>query len=970
MRRLSWILASTAFVGLTAASGAAHARDRAEPADDSAVAQEVKDDQTFQPAAKEDETIIVTGSRISNPNVTAPSPVLAATQDQLLRQAPSNVADALNQLPIFRGSNSAATVSTGASPTQGNYLNLRNLGTNRTLILYDGIRVLPTNATGGVDANILPQLLIKRVDVVTGGASAAYGSDAVAGVVNFVTDKKFEGVKAIGQTGISDYGDAGSYRFGLAAGTSLADGRLHIEGSYERFHSNKVSAADRPGYDSFYSFVGGGSETNPFALITGAEFNTVTAGGVIRGGPLNGTVFLGGDDVKQFEGTPTATSVISTNSDGLPWRAPGALAGLTTDQAFGRIEYELTPRINVHAQGTWAKSRNPYTTVSDYRFPGSGAQLRLYSGNPFLPASVQDAMTAQNIESVVVGRASLEIPPFRVDVTNETMIASAGLDGTFDIGDTEAGWDVTYVRSRSTSRNRGMDSRNVNFFAAVDAVRDSSGELVCRVTITNPDLLPGCVPANIVGAGSLSPEAVNFIQDETFWEIENKMDIVAANLRFDPFDLPGGPVSIALGAEPRWQSLLQTSNSDPAIDLVAAYPGVRGVTSSTTVFRTTIAGVAEGSVDVKEAYGEIALPLLRDIPGIHSLDLNGAIRVTDYSTSGTVTTWKVGAVYEPVSDLRLRGTLSRDIAAPTLFQLFSGAQVVTGNILDPHIEPNGLAVQANRITRGNPDLAPEVATTWVVGGVYTPSWLPGFNISADYYDIKVEGAITVLGDAEILSDCEDSQGTAPVCDLIERPLPFDNRTPANAATAVNRAPLNLSSLRQRGLDIEANYRFPVGSDARVELRGNVNLLFESSTQQTVDAPILDAAGRGYDNQRVRANFSQAYFSGGFSLQLTERYIGPSELTLPRATELVFADPEVTRYNPALYVDLNVAQKIGRNQALEVFLNVENLFDKKPPVNGPTFTNFPVTTNPGLFLPYGSQYDIVGRYFTAGVRVNF
>lgn len=963
MKKLTMLLSCTAGVAISTACFAQES-SRAAVAQDQASSQPTPQDDAVQTGNAD---IVVTGSRVSNPNIIAPTPVTAVSSTELFQSSPANIADALNQLPAFRGSNNVRNQQVGSGPVQGNYLNLRNLGPNRTLVLFDGMRVLPTNAIGGVDSNILPQLLIERVDVVTGGASAAYGSDAVAGVVNFVIDKDYEGIKGVAQRGVSTYGDVPSYRVGIAAGKSFADDKLHVVASYERYKIDSLSAADRPNYDDLYLFTGTGTAANPFTLSSNVRFNTVTTGGIIRGGPLNNTVFLGNGQTKIYSGTATGTSNLSIGGDGVAWQPADAASSLQTDQAFGRVQYDLSPAVSFHAQFSWARSKNQTVSVSDYRFPGSGAQLTLFSGNPYLPTSVQTAMTNQNIPSVVVGRASIEIPPFIVDVTNNAGIINTGFEGQFDIGSRTASWDVSYVRGRSASRNDGVDSSNVRFFAAIDAVRDSSGNIVCRVTITNPGLYPGCVPANIVGPGSLSQAAVDYIRNETHWAIRNKLDIVAANLRTDLFDLPGGPLSVAIGAEGRWQSLEQTSDSDPAIPIASISQGIRGVPATATINRTTIAGVASGSLNVKEGYIEVAAPLLRDLPLIHSLDLNGAIRYTDYSTSGSVTTWKVGGVYRPFEDLRLRATLSRDIAAPTLFQLFSGAQIVTGAINDPHI---GLSTQVQQVTQGNPDLSPERATTLVLGGVYSPSWLPGFNVSVDYYKIKIEDAITTRSGTQALQDCEASNGTAPVCALIIRPLPFSDRTPANAVSRINLIPLNRASLKQSGIDIEANFSRPlegIGIDGRLVLRANVNVLLEASTQLTSVSPNLDAVGTGFANQKVRGTFSQGFESDRVSLQISERYIGPSKVSPPLAVPLVFAN--YGTYKSAFYVDFSGSVKVGPNKELELFLNVENLFNKKPPLNGPVSNDIP-STNPGLFIPTGYQYDIFGRYYTAGVRFSF
>ena len=281
-----------------------------------------------------------------------------------------------------------------------------------------------------------------------------------------------------------------------------------------------------------------------------------------------------------------------------------------------------------------------------------------------------------------------------------------------------------------------------------------------------------------------------------------------------------------------------------------------------------------------------------------------------------------------------------------------------------------MTTQLQQITRGNASLTPEKAKTTVLGGVYSPSWFSGFNLSIDYYRINIRDAIITRSGSQFLQDCETSGGTAPSCAFIVRPLPFSDRSAANAATAVNIVPLNLAFQKQEGVDIESNYVRPVelfGASGKLVLRANINLLLHATSQLTASAPVLDAAGFGYNNQWVRATLSQGFEGDRLSLQLTERYIGPSKVGVPAVPALVFAN--YGRYKPVTYVDFNGAYKVGADRNIELFANVQNLLNKKAPINGPTSNDVP-STNPGLFVPAGYQYDIVGRYFTLGARFKY
>jgi iron complex outermembrane receptor protein len=632
------------------------------------------------------ESVVVTGSRIVKNGFQAPTPVTTLAADALQQRAPSNIPDALNQLPQFRNSssNSRSVTWNANSPNQGNYLNLRGLGTTRSLILMDGVRVPPTSFAGGVDINTLPQALVQRVDVVTGGASAAYGSDALVGVVNFVLDKNFNGIKGSIQGGTSTYGDANSYKGTLVAGMPFAGGKGHIEGSIEHYRSLPVASSDRKNGTKQIQFTSAAINgiTNS-TTYTGVRFAKTTFGGYINTGPLSGYEFLPGGGVQVMPlGTPTTNSTYVVGGGGAYWHDHTLISGLRTDQAFSRVSYDITPDINAHAQVSLAESRISLNTRLDQRFAGANDGLTIFADNAFLQPSVRAALGTT--PSFQMSRISYDTPVNYVDTLNDSVNANVGFDGKFTAFSRDWKWDANYVYGRNYLRTGVNEFNSRRYYAAVDAARDAGGNIVCRVTITNPGLYPGCVPINLFGVGAPSQAAIAYVNGRAQYQAINQMQIVAGNISGDLFELPAGPVSIAFGGEVRKQTLSETSNSDPALAPFVDYTGIRGLPANVQITNFTNIGVAAGKVNVKEVYLEAAIPLLKDLPFVRSLDLNLAGRLTDYSTSGRVETWKIGLNYVPFDDLRVRATVSRDITAPTLYQLFQGKQVVANLDIDLH----------------------------------------------------------------------------------------------------------------------------------------------------------------------------------------------------------------------------------------------------------------------------------------------
>lgn len=956
MIRTKTPLLATASLLVITMSGAAPSLSYAQDAtDDAATAEPAPTPPTGGATAAD---IIVTGSRIQSAGFEAPTPVSVVDTESLIKTAPANLADGLNQLPSFQNSISGDSqqFTQGNRQRTGNYLNLRNLGTQRVLILQDGLRMPPTGTNGGVDVTLVPQLLTKRVDVVTGGASAAYGSDAVSGVVNFVIDKDFEGLKTQAQYGISSRGDKGSYRLGAAFGTSLLEDRLHLIGSLEHYHVDALQKSARPSVRESWQAVGAGTAANPFRYVDDVRFGNVSEGGYISSGPLTGRQFAnGGTTVAYNPGVPSGNPGTQRGGD-------GAFIGIDcctltpsakTYQAFGRADYEFSSSVKGYVSVGYNWSSN-----SDVPFTGLRLGATIYSDNAFLAPSTRAALgsTPSFLLAKVWG-------PDNKRFTNSTtqksdsFIVNTGLEGEVGPG---LKWTLGYTHAKTTFEGEIEDTINTNFYAAADAVRDPGGNIVCRVTLTNPGLYPGCVPINLFGPDSVTEQMHDYITGVSRYKATNKLDSVQATLAGDIIQGWAGPISFAVGAEYRKQSLLQTTNSDPSTP--PDFTGLRGVRSTFgLIFQSQNIGTAQGSYNVKEAFGELNVPILKD-SAVGSINLNGAARLTDYSTSGSVTTWKAGGVWDVIDGVRLRATLSRDIRAPTLYELFAGRASTSITFSD---RLTGQQAISSQITGGNTALKPEVAKTFTAGIVLQPSFIPGLHISADYFRIKIDDAIATPYSAfQIVDLCFASNFTSPVCSQIDRPLGPTNPDPSNTPTAINTLNQNVASLVNSGIDFEVSYRRPVASGTmNVRALATRQLKFQQRTAP--GEPVRDFTGTSDFNDvqfplplpKWRATLSAGWENDNFGFNVQERVIGGFD----RSHQLVYVENKV---KPVLYTDANLTFTIHteKGREFELFTTVNNLFDKQPPL-------LPVTRTPGLTVPtMRNTYDIIGRYITAGVRV--
>lgn len=946
-------LALLASASALAFSGTAFAQET--PAEDTAVAQAEED------SAASPSEIVVTGSRTSNGN-NSPSPVtVVQTNDLLAVQPGSNLADALNTLPVFAGSRGAGSnPSTAGSASGGNgsanQLNLRNLGVARTLILVDGVRIPPTLFNGAVDVDMIPQMLIERVDVVTGGVSAVYGSDAVAGVVNYIIDKDFNGLKIEASAGISDYGDARQLDAGIAYGTNIGS-RGHFEASYQYHDSEGIQRRSDRDWMDLVGVGGLGTQAVPYQLFTGLRQANFPAGGRITCGAtcsLNGQYFSSDGVLAPFvNGQATGTNGLQAGGAGGTWDS-SLLQPLESHQLFARLDWEFSDTVRSYIQfsGTYKSNENfqEYARLTN---------ARLTSTNPFLAPQYQQALAAANQTTFTLSKTFENAPRLNQVAKSDQWMVNAGFDGKF--GDWR--WGLDYVHGEAVLKTQIRNNvNNQRLAAALDAVV-SGGQIVCQASIANPTLYGDCIPLNPFGPSANSAAAFDYITGTTNYRSITTMDDISGEIAGSPFDLWAGPVNMALSAE--WRKVSFEAESDASsLDLVNC-TGLRFNCAATQAqWFLTLSDQPKVSQTVWEVAGEVDVPIFENWVLGKSLNVNGAGRFTKYNTSGEYWTWKAGIDWQITDTLKLRGTRSRDIRAPTLYDLFAERFIVTvvGTDLLTNQSPT-----IPSINGGNPDLTAEIADTLTAGIVWRPTG--NFSIALDAYKITVNDAILSVngGEAAFQRACYASNGTSPYCLLQERPGSFSDTSATNAWTAVYNQLFNISSIKTKGVDLEVNYSTSIASrplSLRVLTSYQPNLTFAQPnvvTREQAGSAFGPVGFAATPKWRVAA-FLRFKPTDDFTVDILQKW--RSSMKLSGEDGLFWVDNHMDSFATTA---INLAYDVETDRGeMEFYFNVQNIFNADPPIGG-FYGN---GTRAGLRDGYAVGDDPRGRYYTAGVRMKF
>ena len=920
------------------------------------------------------ETVVVTGSRVIQDAANSPTPQAVMSTTQLLATTPSNLSDALNKLPIFQGSATQRNAGGASANGGGDFLNLRNFGQQRTLVLLDGIRVPASNANGSVDISSLPQMLMTRVDVVTGGASAVYGSDAITGVVNFVLDKNFDGIKYDANAGISNYGDGGSYKAGVAAGTSLFGGRGHIEGALQYYHSDGVYKKDRPGGAQNWSSYGLGTAASPITNIQQGRLNPESFGGKISctNCSVNGQQFVQNDVIGPFDPgvVPVAGGSVSSGGDGVYVHNTSAIAATKHAEAFARFSYDVAADTVFWIQGA-ATEANVFNEFFPSQIDNGRQTTKYFKNNPYLGAD-QQALLGNNgltdSTNIFTMQKWLDNQPGRAtNSVTRNLVFTTGLNGGLFAA---YAWEVHYTHGESRDSVTGINNGNNQYHdAAADAVIDG-GTIKCyndtaAAIALYGDIYPGCVPMNNFGPTSITTPAYKYWSRNTNFAMTNGLDDIAGDISGDIFDLPAGPVRAALSGEVRWLGYQVNSDASPTALVNCVGLRLCGGPTQTLWDNNTLASVT-ASENVWEFSGEANVPILKDMPFVQSFVATVAGRYTDYSVSGAVQTWKVGLNWHVNEALYFRATTSIDIRAPTLSDLYQPVSSTSIGYFDLLTNYAGTGTQ--QVSQGNPSLVPEVARTYTAGIVYTPAWLAGFQASVDFYNINLHNAIgSVTGtNPQVQTLCNSSGGASPFCALYQRPIAFGApgyNTAANYPTAISSQNLNAAFSATEGEDYEVDYHFSLADidsawPGAVALRAMLNVA-PKIDQNTFPGSQITHTVNPKGHAALFANYTIGDWSFDGQLHWFSDLYKNGVLG---SAAVIYAVPRVPSFNT---VDLNIARKFTLDDGsnMQVYFTMQNIGNANPPIVTGS------SGNPGAGVPTPAGEDIMGRYFTLGVRGN-
>lgn len=856
------------------------------------------------------QTVQVSASRISRVDLLAPTPVVPVTPQVLRLDTQVNVGNALLALPQFKGSRTAATSVTNTSSGM-NSADLRGLGAVRTLVLLDGRRFVTSD-----NLNTVPSIMLKRVDVVTGGASAAWGSDAVSGVVNLILDENFEGFRGQLSGGISSKHDGQNGTGSAVIGQSFAGGKGHFLLGAELVRQKGIPKRSRPNEYRWALMSAGNGQ---FRMTPDVGQANMATGGLIVSGVLKGKTFDPDGSMRDFQFGQVTGTLMSGGEHGPNDEDYGnIIAPQNHDTILSSIRYDFSDNLRATFQFLGARMANnqPY-------FGDNVANYPISIDNAYLPEQARQAMLQAGQTSFLMGRFNADMYP-RNNTRRRSTEEAVGLDGRMFN-------DWTWSAHYSHGQNRQiLTSPNwlltVPWSNAVDSIIDPvTHAAVCRVTYLDPSV--PCVPIDLFGNGAPSQAAKNYVTGTAITNTLTKLDVFDFTVNGQPFELPAGYVSTAFGAD--WRRTLYSQTVGPLDNAEA--------------FRTRHNLPYGGTITVKEAFGEVNVPLLNNMPGIKDMALDVAARYSDYNLSGSIWSWKAGLVNEFGGGVTGRVGYSKDIRAPNATELFANSSVGFDPVVDPVTNSTSFVKE---IFSGNPNLLPEVGKTLTAGLSWQPAAVQGLALSADYFNITIDDIISSIASQNIINRC--IAGNATLCRLIHR----DPST--QEIQQIDVRVVNLSQYKTDGVDLDASYRLTgslFGVSGTYAVRGMatwVHKLTVSDGESKVNY-VTQQGVNAFQNgmPRWRGVLDAGFDSDRFSLNGRIRYIGKGKYSVTQN----IIDNDIPNY---FYVDIGGSYKIGPDDQVELFGNIQNLADKRPPVG----------------TQYNAYYDVIGRYYTAGVRVHF
>lgn len=909
------------------------------------------------------EEVVVTGSRLKNV-FDAATPVVSMEREVLLEQGYMDLAEALTDIP---GVEEAVSLANSQTATQANGLStisLRNLGENRTLTLIDGHRTVSNAGNkNAVSLSTIPEFFVDRVEVTTGGGSAVYGSDAIAGVVNVITERNLNGVRARVVGGTTYDGGGESIEYSIGGGRRFLDDRLYLMAGATYDRQFKLKATDRERAQESILYLPASN------TITTPDRSTNIAGGRF----ISGRWFYDDSGLR-----PNMVTAV----DGYETRRAGTLI-TPRDNLNGaaKFDYALTDNLKIWGQVLYSNvvtdsTREP-TTVSNTTTFGVNDEFTVgrmsRTLNPFAPTEIKSAASSSGID---FRRRLVEVGPNLIHNERETIRGWVGIEGVLP---NDWDWKLTYGYGKFSGeqiRGNTLNLQRVQW--ALDSER-VNGVVQCRSAAARAD---GCVPLNLFGVGSITPEMADYIRANTFYRPTNRQDTIEGYVSGTLFELPAGPIETAFGFESR-RDHTQT-RTDPLIQ--------SGLASSSFLPEF------EGTIKANEVFAEASVPLLADLPFAHRLTANGAVRVADYNLDsvGTTVSYRAGLQWSPIPDLRIRTEYARAQRAPDTSELFSpprddadtvvdicsGVTAATTGTVAQNCRADSriaaaiaaasdgtfrqLSTQIKAPNAGNPDLFEETADTWTLGLVYRPSYLPGFEASVDYFDIKISDVISSLSNSALLLGCySDPSGADNVfCDTI-------TRDENGQLVRILNQEQNLNETRARGVDVAASYRFDlerwqVPGTFRASINYSHRLELSTEYDSIDKVELVESVGE-VGSAKNEAKFGLSWYDDVWSVRWSSRYIGDVVDSLERkqqAIDMGWADPLFLNVDAYWRHDLSASVKpLRENPRLKVFGTIKNIFNDYGPF-------LPDGTDSGNAYNYSSAYGITGRAFTLGVQVEF
>jgi outer membrane receptor protein involved in Fe transport len=936
----------------------------------------------------------ITGSRLLSPSAESPTPLQILTSADIAASGAVNLQDLLQKNPTIGTPSLSRTNSNFLTSGGGvSTVNLRNLGDSRTLVLVNGRRfVSGVPGDTAVDLNTIPVDFIERVELLTGGASATYGSDAVAGVVNIILKRNFEGVTVDASTGKSDKNDDFKKKLAITFGTTSADGGSNIMGHFGYSKQGSVMSKDRPGL---------GAAVDQYSLgagVTGDAKDAYTATFPFYSSFAPQGRFF----------TSTGSYTYDKAGKEIPWSTNGSATQAAT--GFNRSEYrtiavpterylfatngtlKLNDNHNAFFEGTYAATKvdtniEPYPLDSASIFPATGGVVpaeTLVGGvkirNPLVPQYLWDRIgdaDEDGLKDYRFTRRLSEFGPRHSTVNRGTLRLATGLKGTLPF---TTDWNyeafVSYGRTTESQSSTGqvnvMSMRN-----ALQAIPDGKGGAMCADQHAREE---GCVPINVFGFGAVTPEALKYVTAPGSLETAITQKIAGGTITGElPWGLPAGNIGVAAGYE--WRSEDSSSVPDPLTQA--------GLNAGNAIPPTY------GSFIVREEFVETRVPLLKDKPFAKNLDFRGSFRHGDYSTVGSTNSWNAGLEWAPISDIKFRGTRAVSTRAPNINELYSPpSQDFPTGLVDPcegvtatgtdaksvacraapgvaaNIAANGGVFTLNQAdkqgisgyNRGNPLLKSEKGRSSTVGVVITPTSIPmlsKFTFTADYFNIKISDAIVSTPRQFTFEQCYGG-GNPSYCSFITRRPTAEGSNSAGSIKYSDTGVSNSGGLGTEGVDLTVSWADKVGP-GRLSTKLSYTYLKTLWNIPLPDEDKDESAGE-VESPRNKAVLNLAYKWGNFGISTTTTYTGRVALD-DQFVKSAFDNPQdLAKIGSYTTTDFQITYDMKKNYQL--YFGMDNAFDKKAP---PIISGLPGNTT-GTETD-ASAYDPIGRRYYLGLRVS-